>query len=348
MLIKVKDDIEPGLRELRDLLTLPNLSTRQRSDIETEIFRMNSGQRGEADAAYQIDFHLKDSRNYAIAHDLRLEHNGRVAQIDHLLIGRFFDIILIESKNISTGLRVNAEGIFEVRTRFGWRGMASPVEQSKRHAIVLDDLLRERNLLPTRLGFRITPTYHHWVLVPPECHVSSKDRSARIVRRDLFAKELKRWGDRDMSSNPLTITKLVASETIGSFLTTLAEHHRPFTMDYARRFGVTPPAPEPVAPAPPPPPVCEGCAAPLEAKVVEYCQGNADRFGGRLLCRPCQKKATRPAPSAPCCDECGCEVDAKVVAFCRFNSKRFGKRLLCRECQPKASAPPRASEASPG
>ncbi|PKN12574.1 MAG: hypothetical protein CVU69_05935 [Deltaproteobacteria bacterium HGW-Deltaproteobacteria-4] len=50
-------------------------------------------------SAYYLDFNYKDSQNWAANHDLRIEHRGRVAQIDHLLINRLLDIFVLESKN---------------------------------------------------------------------------------------------------------------------------------------------------------------------------------------------------------------------------------------------------------
>ena len=118
---------------------------------------LRKGDRGERDAAFFIDFELGNSTNYAVLHDLRLEHEGRVAQIDHLIIGHMADIILLESKNFSTAIRVNEFGEFEVKTRGGWKGMPSPVEQNRRHESVLAGLLKAGGLLPRRLGFQLQP-----------------------------------------------------------------------------------------------------------------------------------------------------------------------------------------------
>ncbi|NTV47823.1 MAG: NERD domain-containing protein, partial [Chlorobiales bacterium] len=41
----------------------------------------------------------KNSKNWAVIHDLRLEHENQVAQIDHLMINRSFDFYVLESKN---------------------------------------------------------------------------------------------------------------------------------------------------------------------------------------------------------------------------------------------------------
>ena len=152
MLIKQKDDLQPTVAMLEGLLALKNLSGKQRERIEEELDHVRAGARGEKEAAYHIDFQLKDARNYAVIHDLRLEHNGRVAQIDHLLIGRMFDVFVIESKNVTTALRVNPDHEFEVKTRWGWKGMASPVEQNKRHIRVLSDLIDDEKTHPDASG----------------------------------------------------------------------------------------------------------------------------------------------------------------------------------------------------
>ena len=134
------------------------------------------------------------TKNWAVIHDLRLEHNGRVAQIDHLLIGRFFDVFVIESKNLKTAVRVNGDGEFEVRNKWGWKGMASPVEQNKRHIQVLSSLIQDEKLMPMRLGFQIQPRFHNWVLVAPECQLSKgEQKDATILKMDMFDRGLEQF-----------------------------------------------------------------------------------------------------------------------------------------------------------
>jgi hypothetical protein len=48
--------------------------------------------------------------------DLRIEHRGRVAQIDHLLINRWLDIFVLEPKNYDYGVKIREEG----GARLGW------------------------------------------------------------------------------------------------------------------------------------------------------------------------------------------------------------------------------------
>ena len=76
---------------------------------------MRAGTKGEKDTANHIEFALRNGKDCAVIHDLRLEHKSRVAQIDHPLVSRMFDLIVIESKNVHTGLRVDSNGEWEVK-----------------------------------------------------------------------------------------------------------------------------------------------------------------------------------------------------------------------------------------
>ncbi len=63
MLLKSKDDIAQQLAQLDQLLRL-RLSWKQRADIERERARLQAGAKAEKDAAFEIDFRLKDQRLY--------------------------------------------------------------------------------------------------------------------------------------------------------------------------------------------------------------------------------------------------------------------------------------------
>lgn len=354
MLIKSKDDAKPTITALEALLELKILSPTQRESVQKELSHVRSGIQGEKEAAYHIDFTLKDSKNWVVLHDLRLEHNGRVAQIDHLLIGRMFDLFVIESKNLKTAVRVSDDGEFEVKTRYGWKGMASPVEQNKRHIQVLGGLIEDEKLMPTRLGFQIRPTFRNWVLVATECNlVKGESKEATILKMDMFDRGLEEHINRASLGDALSLVKICSQETVSEFGRKLASFHQPIIFDYAAKFGVTikqepvvrtAPTVEVKTPVPREVIQCESCEAAIEPKVVAFCRSNEKRFGGKILCRTCQTTATAkalvPEPAAvvsgSSCNQCHEPVESKVVAFCRFNSRRFGKQILCRTCQTTA------------
>ncbi len=78
---------------------------------------VRSGIKGEEEAAYHINFALKDSKTWVAIHDLRLKCNGRVAQMDHLLIDRFLELYVIESKGLSLGTK---RGLVLILSRVEW------------------------------------------------------------------------------------------------------------------------------------------------------------------------------------------------------------------------------------
>src|SRR3546814_954592 len=78
------------------------------SDVCSSDLRLvdPAGQTGERDSAYLIDFDYASSPNWAVIHDLRLEHGSRTAQIDHLLINRWMDVYVLETKHFHAGIKI--------------------------------------------------------------------------------------------------------------------------------------------------------------------------------------------------------------------------------------------------
>lgn len=107
MIIKEADDKKSQIATLEALGARRDASPEVRKRIEQEIRNIRSGIKGEEEAAYEINFHFGATKNYAVIHDLRIEVEGRVAQIDHLLIGRFLDIWVCETKSFCEGIAIN-------------------------------------------------------------------------------------------------------------------------------------------------------------------------------------------------------------------------------------------------
>lgn len=334
MIFKQRDLAETQLQHLeRSLAAANDRALRQR--LERDLAVARAGLEGEREAAYHIDFHLKDSKNWAIIHDLCIEWNGRVAQIDHLLLNRLLEIYVIESKSFRTKVRL-ANGGWERLNFNHWEGIPSPAEQNERHIIVLKELLRDRELAPTRLGLQ--PKLLNVVAVQPSCSIIGKmPEDARVYRMDALVKRLL-----DINPSALDVFRAISHDTLHAFAKSLVECHAPSKVP----ITIAAPAPQPVGPSAIQP--CATCGASLTAKEIEFCLARKDAFAGQLLCRKCQGYVPRqsvlprstPLLAAPNnasatghCASCGKGVDAKVVAFCRFNSKRFGGRVLCRVCQ---------------
>ena len=86
--------------------------------------RIRAGQKVEQDAACEIELYFGRSPTWMTIHDLRIEVDGHVAQIDHLLINRLAEIWVCESKHFAEGVSVNEHG--EWHRWWHGRARASP------------------------------------------------------------------------------------------------------------------------------------------------------------------------------------------------------------------------------
>src|ERR1043165_2404738 len=240
-------------------------------------------------ASYHIDFHLKDHPNWAVIHDLRLEYNGRIAQIDHLLIDCFLEVYVVESKNFKTKVRCKNGGWERIVGKY-WEGIASPVEQNNNHIIVLKDLIKTEKLSPTRLGVSLSPTFFNAVLVNPSCSiVGSIPEGVRVFQMDRLVIEIRRE-----DPSHLSVLKMVSSETLADFALRLVDFHRPFAVasDSSNLNAIAQKIEAPTKTAK----LCSGCVGPISKEEISYCQAYAGRFAGALLCRRCQRLAPNGNP----------------------------------------------------
>jgi hypothetical protein len=307
MLIKAADDKQADIDVLNGLLARPGLDADTRRRIDTEVRRVQAGARGERDAAYEIEFHLGANPNGMTIHDLRLEVDGRVAQIDHLIIDRLLDIWVCESKHFSEGVAVNDFGEW---TGFYSRrayGIGSPIEQNRKHIAVLNDVFAKQLVaLPKRLGITIKPDLRSLILVSKEARITrpkTKAARARIEGLDSVIKvdQLATVLDKDWDSKGIvSLGRVVGKGEIESVARALVALHRPASTDWPGKFGLPaePTAtPESLEPQPtsatPDHAACEACGKHVSQTVVEFCQARADVFGDRILCMDCQRKARK-------------------------------------------------------
>lgn len=256
MIIKSFQDRGSDIEALASLAARPDCPPRTRNDIEVEQRKIRAGQKGEKDAAYSIDFFLGLRDEWAVIHDLRLEWQGRVAQIDHLLINRMLDVWVCESKHFSEGVSINEHGEFTSFFNNRPRGIESPIEQNHRHVKVLESVLGSSILpLPTRLGMTIRPNIRSVVLVSAQARISRPKQAFPGVETVIKADQLRSTINRAMDAMGvagtfLAATKIIGVDTLRELADGLARLHRPQRFDWHARFGMPTEARtlEPVAP----------------------------------------------------------------------------------------------------
>lgn len=314
MILKEQDDRISDIEVLKRLMCDPRMDERSRRRVREQINRIESGDLGEAQAAYLLKVHFGADPDWIVLNDLRIEVGGLTAQIDHLLVNRLLEFWVCESKRFSQGVKINDHGEF-ITFRDGIpRASQSPIEQNARHMKILAQLLQSDGIrLPTRLGFRLKPQLKSLILISGGA-IRRPRASIPGLETVIMADQVHaRIAHAMNNGNPFDLVKLISRETlldIGQQLLTL---NRPVDLDWERRF--LPPAAERPAPAqrrsgqitarvrpalPTPVPAkalaCADCAASVSKGVASFCRRSADRFGGKLLCIPCQERRTGPEP----------------------------------------------------
>jgi hypothetical protein len=299
MLIKSKDHSEKAIQELETIKQLPDLPEDMLANIERELKTMKAGSRGEEDAAYYIDFHYRTHQNWAVIHDLRIEYDGNVAQIDHLLINRLFEFYILETKNFTYGLKITDHGEFLFWNKNRYVAFPSPIEQNNRHTLVLERFLKNEDILPKRLGIGLRPSFKPYVLVSPKTSVNRPDSKKFNTNMVIKSDELFRQIQEDADKANLTeifsgLAKLISTETLVDFANRLVSYHKPASIDYYAKFGVqrikeTAIPEKKQATSTEKHYFCSKCKKPISEKAAIFCFTNKQRFHGKAYCFDCQK-----------------------------------------------------------
>lgn len=305
MLIKSADDKSRRLKLLEELQYSPVLEQKQKDWLYKELKNLRTGIQGEKDAAYYIDTYYRDSQNWAVLHDLRLKVDGEVVQIDHLLVGRVF-VIALETKNFNGNVSINDYGEFSVTYSNGETyGISSPLEQSKRHERLLRKLLDQLGI-QARLGGDME--IHHVVMFHPSAVIQRPDSKKFNTNNIIKADSLPTWHDQFVDKEIgilgalARVHKIRSSETVRGWAEKIARRHEPEDLLRLPDFMAPRPLASPTNRAEKPnasdsmvstratsQPACATCAAPLSAKVTNYCRSNPKRFDGKLYCWEHQK-----------------------------------------------------------
>ncbi len=235
MILKNIDSKDESIKILEELLS-ESTNEKQKYLIESDLKNLKNGYQKEKENAYLIDFAFKNSKNVYIIHDLRLEHNGRVAQIDHLLLSRF-GIEVLESKSFSGVVTVKSDNSLEVKYKDKIIAQPNPLEQASRHETVLRELLNDNNLLKNKIGAKLEISTR--VLFNPNTVVTNDPLPSGFVKADNFFKER---NDEIDNSGIIKIYKSVLGlqkiDSILNLANFLISRHKPLTFDYKSKYKI--------------------------------------------------------------------------------------------------------------
>lgn len=320
MIIKTRDSKDQDIAELQALLD-ENITSNQRFLIERELKSIKAGVHGEDDAAYFIDFYYSHSKNWSVIHDLRIEHNGQVAQIDHLLINRMFEFFVLESKSYAYGVRINDVGEFEALYQNKYFGIPSPIEQNKRHITVLEKLIKDNDILPKRLGIRIQPTFRSFILVSPKSIITRPDSkkfdTSSVIKADALKTVIDKELDVIKPTDLALIAKVASGNTIQKIAEVLASYHSPAQMNFKAKFGIK-----------------ETNFETETLAVEEVITDFESKTEDASISDNSSPQPQKPWSSSKFfCAKCKTSITEKVAKFCFNNKKKFGGKAYCFDCQ---------------
>ena len=317
MRIKSADDRRPQIAQLTALLSRPDVSEATRQRIELEIRTVKAGEQGETDAAYLIEFNYGRDPDVMTLHDLRIACDGRVAQVDHLIITRRFEFWVCESKRFSEGVEINEQGEWSAYRRGQKQGIASPIEQNKRHIAVLTDVFAKRLVtMPTRLGLRYKATLRSLVLVSDRTQITRPTGSTQVeglgsvIKADQLKSTIDRFTAQRSSEERLqpNLATIVSAATIENVARQLAALHAPTRFAWAKRFGL----PE------------------QPSRATERSQHSSGGLGRVVFPGVSGNRRSRGRSH---CESCGETVSDAVIEYCRQYAALLEGSVLCVSCQ---------------
>jgi hypothetical protein len=292
MLIKTADDKQPVIAGLEAQLERPHFDAGMRARIDHEIRLVSAGWRAERDAGHQIESHFGSSRNYATLHDLRIELDGQVAQVDHLVISRLLQMWVCDSKSYHSGVWLNDHGEWSTRVNGRRVVLPSPIEQNHTRIALLGRLFETGACPPPRrLGARITPELRGLVVISDDSRITRSEGRVEGLEAVIRAEKLRKTIRAQFDDRLRGMLRVVSRSELERFAGALAALHRPPPLDFETRFGLEP-TPVPLATratlaqgrSHPP---CQHCRRALTKEEAWFCRLNK-RFSGGFYCADCQ------------------------------------------------------------
>lgn len=173
--------------------------------VKSDLSLFKAGVSGEKNIAYELQ---NSHMPILILHDLMLKYEEISAQIDYVVIGQKF-ILIIECKNMVGDIEITSDGSFIRHYKnFNGRcykkeGMYSPITQNERHMALVNDILLKENVFKESMLNKIL--IHKVVVANPKTIINSKyakkNIKEQIVKLDQLVNILRKINDNKEISN---------------------------------------------------------------------------------------------------------------------------------------------------
>lgn len=141
--------------------------------------RLIAGEKAEKQMAFYLKREFGAAKDIWVINDLRIEHDGEAAQMDHVLVSQW-GLFIVESKSITGRVHINPHGEWVREYDDRQEGMPSPVLQAEAQGRILKQLIRAHKgeLLGTLAGMQKGFRY-----CPVMAYVAISDNG--IIHRDM-------------------------------------------------------------------------------------------------------------------------------------------------------------------
>ncbi len=238
MVFKKIDSKESEINTLKQLLEKSN-NEKQKSLISKDFISLENGYRAEKENAYYLDFHFESRDKLVLLHDIRIEHNGRTAQFDHILIEPL-GITILESKSFTGELTINEDNSLNVKYGKYTKTFPNPIEQNNRHEKVLYEFIHNSLEVPKRFKLMGGIPIYSKVIIHPNTTVTNKTLPEGFERSDAFATSRNKVIDKMNAAKILLSTvTFVTKDFAKEIATVLVNGHKPIHYDYTSKYRIS-------------------------------------------------------------------------------------------------------------
>lgn len=288
MLIRDLDRGDEEVRQLKRLLDR-DLTPNQKFMIESELKRFSRNSLRSVTPAQILDFYCSDESKWAVLHNLKLKCSHGIERIDHLVISRYFDVVLLNSVCFYHDLKISVDGEYKLFDGREYQPIVSPAHKCSRQLDVLAEVFDEEILAPTRVGVPLRPKLHAVVLLSPSQNVIRPPASildtSHVIAANKFIHRLLRHqiGRRSSVSKLGALARFCPRSTLERIARELAAMHQSACIDFATEIGIDQKVCLPAIPEPKPEsqPIRPGPSRPVQRQPAAIDpQPVADSYGG--------------------------------------------------------------------
>lgn len=284
MIVKERDATKNRIAYL-ETFEAPGMDSIQRQGLKQAAARLRADCTSDY-ACREIDSYFANSKDWLVIHDLRLAHEKRIIQINHLLISSALKFYIIDSRYLKNGLTLNENGQCRVQHGNHSTPIASPLNKLNRDIRILRDIIKNAKELPRFLSMSPMISVEGYILTNPALKThkplsSVLDTSAVIASDMLFASVLEKrqsWMRSKIDNGD--------TNTLSKFTQALLSLHIPTVstklMDTNLTYYKHPQDQEQDTSH------CAQCSKPVTAYVREQCFRHMGIYRGQILCVSCQ------------------------------------------------------------